>query len=373
MKIFRTGAYESFYDLPIKVDWILTRRCNYRCSYCFIYGKGKLAPPPMPFATLTQLKAAVDNIASLNRPWYNVTLSGGEPTLHPHISDLVVMLHENLKERLNWLEIITNGSRNKDFYESIADVSKLAPISLTISIHTDHVDMTHILELIEKLSRNVRIHFSLMFNPAKLEEVYLIYDILFEYRKKFPFLMNVATLRDGDRLDPRYTKEDLIWQEKAIERFKSLVNAISATVPPPKQLKRVMHIFHDIEDNGERKIIETENRMLNFTNGLIEFNNMHCIAHASVLRIHENGACRGMICNADPCICNVYEENAIKAVRDKLIHAVKCPLNICGCSGNDHIPKFSSLSEAKRFMQVVADKQDALFKDYDETYSAKTI
>lgn len=302
-----------------------------------------------------------------------MTLSGGEPTIHPHISDLVVMLHEKLKDRLNWLEIITNGSRNKNFYEGVADISKSAPISLTISIHTDHVDMEHILELIEKLSRSVRIHLSLMFNPAKREEVQLIYDILYEYRKTFPFFMNVVTLRDGDRLDPRYTKEDLIWQEKAIAHFKALVDGISGKVPALKQLKRVMHIFHDVEDNGERKIIETENRMLNFTNGLIKFTNMYCIAHSAVLRIQEDGSCRGMICHADPCVCNVYQENALKDVRDKLIHAVKCPLHICGCSGNDHIPKFSSLQEAMRFMQVVDDKQKVLFEDYDLKHSIKTI
>ena len=45
MKIFRTGAYESFYDMPLKVNWSLTKRCNYRCSYCFHYGKGKNTPP----------------------------------------------------------------------------------------------------------------------------------------------------------------------------------------------------------------------------------------------------------------------------------------------------------------------------------------
>ena len=45
MKILRCGAYESFYDMPLAIDWMLTKRCNYRCSYCFHYGYGKTPPP----------------------------------------------------------------------------------------------------------------------------------------------------------------------------------------------------------------------------------------------------------------------------------------------------------------------------------------
>lgn len=45
MKILRTGGRECFADLPLEVNWVLTNKCNYRCSYCFDYGKGKNPPP----------------------------------------------------------------------------------------------------------------------------------------------------------------------------------------------------------------------------------------------------------------------------------------------------------------------------------------
>ena len=38
MKIFRTGAYESLHDMPIEINWMMTHRCNYRCTYCYFYG-----------------------------------------------------------------------------------------------------------------------------------------------------------------------------------------------------------------------------------------------------------------------------------------------------------------------------------------------
>lgn len=44
MKILSTGAQTCFEDLPLEVNWSITLNCNYRCSYCFDYGK-KHTPP----------------------------------------------------------------------------------------------------------------------------------------------------------------------------------------------------------------------------------------------------------------------------------------------------------------------------------------
>lgn len=348
------------------------------CSYCFNYGKGKNPPPSVPFSTLEQLQTAVDNIASLNRPRYSITLSGGEPTLHPHFFDVINLLHEKLNERLNWIRVISNGSRNVRFYKKIADVSKSVNMLLKISIHTDHVDMRHILELIENLSEDLHLHFAVMFNPDKREEVHLMYDILFEYRKRFPFTMEITPLRDGDRVDPRHTQEDLTWQKKSALKFLALENALASKVPLPTKQERFQRVFYDIEYNGERKLLELENvysdeRYFNYTTGLLLLKGIYCIAHAAVLRINEGGLCRGMVCGADPCICNIYEKDSLRAVRDKLIHAIQCPKKMCGCGNNDLIPKFAFLEEAIRFMEVIDAKQQALFAEYEAAHSIKTI
>lgn len=371
MKIIRTGAYENFYDMPLSVNWILTTKCNYRCSYCFEYGKGKPAPQNHPFTSLSQFKAAVDNIVSLNRPWYNVTLSGGEPTIHPHIFELITMLNEKLDERLNRILIITNGSRNKKLYGQIADMAKSVSIDICISIHTDHVDMEHILELIETLSSDIDLKFSLMFNPAKREEVHLIYDILFEYRKRFEFELNIILIKEGDEVDSRHTPEDFAWQKKAIEQFDALIKSVAYKFPQRKKHMHLTQIFHEVSDNGAIRIMESKNRPFDLATGLLKFTNMYCIAHAAVLRIEENGLCRGMVCNADPFICNIYEENSIQAVRDNLIHAVQCPKQNCGCSANDRIPKFAFPQEAAKFIEIVKAKQQALFAEYAAIHSER--
>ena len=374
MKIFRSGAYETLYDLPLTIDWLLTLRCNYRCSYCFHYGKGR--PPQLSFSTFGQLKNAVDNIASLNRPYYNVQLSGGEPTLHPHFFDLINLLQRNLRDRLNYIRLPLNGSRNLNFYEKLLDVAKSTYLSTIISIHTEHVNMEHMIELIENLSEHLNLTFALMFNPARREEVHLIYDILFEFRKKYRFTLNVNLLYDGDRVDSRYTPEDFEWHKNSIAKFQTLINVLSSKFPPAKAPKHSMRVFSDIELDGERKIIESEpyssNRNFNYTNGLLTFTGMYCVANSAVLSIQENGLCRGMVCGADPFICNIYEENSFKAVQDNLIHAVQCPFELCGCGHNDLCPKFSSPLEAARFIEIAREKQKALFAEYDAAHSTQT-
>lgn len=287
--------------------------------------------------------------------------------------DLLYMLNDALKERLNNILIISNGSRNNELYREIATIAKKINISMQISIHTDHVDMVHILELIENLSSDVHISFSLMFNPAKREEVHWIYDIMYEYRKRFPFEMEIVTIRVGDAIDSRYVPEDTLWQKEAIKRFTELKNTVKLRVPSPKKPTWQMHMFHDIEDNGERKIIDTENFTYNLRDGFYSFTDMFCIANTSNLRIEEDGLCRGLICWHDINLCNIYEEGSLRAVRDKLIHAIKCPKKICGCPTVNFVPKFASLQEARRFMEIFDAKQQKLFDEYATTRAIKTI
>ena len=353
----------------------LVFNCQMQLSLLILFPlwKRQKSPPQLPFSTLEQLRNAVDNIASLNRPWYEVTLSGGEPTIHPHIFELMSMLHETLKERLNRVYIITNGSRNNLLYRKILDLAKSIKILMIISIHTDHVEIDHILKLIEDLSGDIEMHFVLMFNPDKREMVHEIYEAMFECRKKFRFNMNVVTLRDDDRVDPRYTPDDFAWQKKAVKQFNELVKSVSSRFPALKQAKYSNPIIRIMEDNGEIKIIKNRNRTLDLADGLMKFKGMFCIAHSSVLRIEENGRCRGMVCGDDKTICNIYDKNCFQVIRDKLIHPVKCTHYICGCAANDVIPKFASEKDAKKYVEFAKKRQAELFSEYDAAHSFKII
>ena len=309
----------------------------------------------------------------MNRPLYWVVLGGGEPTTHPHLFDLIEMLHQKLGKRLNNVRIITNGSRNETFYEKLAELSKSLYFIMTISIHTDYVNLSnisHILELIENLSGNVTMDFSLMFNPDKRELVHEIYGIMYEYRKKYRFTMSIFTLRDGDSVDSRYTPEDFAWQKQAIKEFNDLARATADKIPMTKRLGKNWtelwgYIIRDVEEaNGEIKTVRAGNRSVELAAGLYKFRDMYCIASSSVLHIKPDGSCRGMVCSDDPLVYNLYEKNCFDSIRDKLIHPVKCKHNICGCGVNDKLPKFALEEAAKKFVEFAQGRQSALFDEY---------
>ena len=66
---------------PIIAHLVVTRRCNLSCGYCFEYDK---VSPPVPLAALRE---RIDHLARLRT--LMVTLTGGEPLLHPDIALLV--------------------------------------------------------------------------------------------------------------------------------------------------------------------------------------------------------------------------------------------------------------------------------------------
>jgi MoaA/NifB/PqqE/SkfB family radical SAM enzyme len=68
-------------DRPLMVNLVVTRRCNLSCGYCTEYDK---VSPPVP---LDVLKERVDHLARLRTVM--VTLTGGEPLLHPELVELV--------------------------------------------------------------------------------------------------------------------------------------------------------------------------------------------------------------------------------------------------------------------------------------------
>ena len=330
-------------------------------------------PPQLTFSTLNQIKTAVNNVVSLNRPWYDMQFIGGEPTIHPYITDIISMFHESLGERINYFLITTNGSRNATLYKKITEIAKLVRFQLNISIHSEYVEMDHILELIKNLAGDVILQFELMVNPDKRERVHEFYETLLEYRKKYWFQMNVVMLRDGDRVDPRYTPEDFAWQKKAQKQFNDLAKSLSSKFPPRKKVKHPKSVIRDVMENGKIKTMKQGNRNLELIDGWLNLKGIYCISHANILRIQADGQFRGMICGDDPFIGNIFEENCFQNLHDKLIHAVRCTHNICGCIGNDTIPKFASEEEAKKYVEFAQKRQAELFAEYDAAHSLKTI
>lgn len=82
---------------PILAQIVPIRRCNLDCSYCNEYDK---TSQPVP---LDEMLRRIDRLADLGTTI--MTLSGGEPTLHPGLDDII----HRIRERGAIATLITNG------------------------------------------------------------------------------------------------------------------------------------------------------------------------------------------------------------------------------------------------------------------------
>ncbi len=82
---------------PLLAQVVVTRRCNLKCAYCTEYDR---VSQPVP---TERLIATFDRLAALHTR--AVTLTGGEPTLHPDLPALVAAL----SQRIAKTSMVTNG------------------------------------------------------------------------------------------------------------------------------------------------------------------------------------------------------------------------------------------------------------------------
>lgn len=82
---------------PLNVQIVPIRRCNLACTYCNEYDR---VSPPVPLA---EMLARIDRLSELGTSI--VTLSGGEPLLHPELDQII----RRIREHDMMAALITNG------------------------------------------------------------------------------------------------------------------------------------------------------------------------------------------------------------------------------------------------------------------------
>ena len=92
----------------IKVEWNVGKRCNYDCSYC----PSLIHDSISPHTDINILESAVDRLCEIGKP-LRISLTGGEPCVHPDIEDLLDYLK---RKNIFWVNITTNGTRGYRWY-----------------------------------------------------------------------------------------------------------------------------------------------------------------------------------------------------------------------------------------------------------------
>jgi MoaA/NifB/PqqE/SkfB family radical SAM enzyme len=121
----------------VKVEWNLGKRCNYDCSYC----PDSIHDNYSPHTPIDILERTVDRLCALGKP-LRISLTGGEPAVHPDIEDLFDYFK---RKDVFWVNLTTNGTRPAKWYLD----NEMFFNHLVFSLHFEH-DWQRILRTINE-------------------------------------------------------------------------------------------------------------------------------------------------------------------------------------------------------------------------------
>jgi MoaA/NifB/PqqE/SkfB family radical SAM enzyme len=299
------------------VYWTLTDFCNFRCSYCpaelhsgFYHNKIFAG-----FPTDDEIRVFLDRLINIHAKdhFLVVTLSGGEPTLHPMYKEIVDALHPH-----GIVVTVSNGTRSVEWWQELNHL----PDIMVISLHPEWTKISKINELGEfLLDNNVELSFNLMSDNSRWDRVQEMYQQL------IPRLQNIVnakilTEQSGSMLDGTHRE----YTNDQLEYIKNLY----AT---EKQLR---HRFNDIDIGAEMK----------YSNGTTK----HLTNPFDLINSYQHGF-KGWECNAGVTDISITYEGFVYsgACRVKrlgridkfelLAQPITCPKQWCMCIGDLSISK----------------------------------
>ena len=345
--LLRQGPLKNLYEDELHVHWHPTDRCNFKCSYCF--GGSSRQASREKFSTWAQLRQAADSLIALGRKKnFFIFAGGGEPTLHPHLPELLAYLHEKLGGRIS-LKIISNGSQPLAYYQKLVELCPTAKIHFHFSVHTEKAKKEHLKALAETLTPIAFVHFSLMFYPEKRAYVKDLGEMFCQLKPHMPFTMQTELLFGPPgfvKIDDRYTADDFKWHQEIAKRFMAIKSPAALSSSP----LRSSPVFWEVLEGEQRKIMEGLGQHSILT-GTSEFKNMWCGLGSHVVAINSDGRFMGARCGAAGKLASNIFYQASPFAQKTLPALVKCPYDTCECNTNWQIPKFKEADEAAEFMQ----------------------
>ena len=109
------------------IDFLITQKCNYRCSYC---SQSKKFSQNIDEADDKTVDAFLKFLKTLDK-CFEITISGGEPLCHPRFYEVI----KEIKSQDLKLTVISNFSYPVENYKKIADIMGENLIELFVSYH----------------------------------------------------------------------------------------------------------------------------------------------------------------------------------------------------------------------------------------------
>ena len=284
----------------IKVEWNLGKRCNLNCGYC----PSSIHDNHSPHTDIETLKATVAVLNALDAP-VRLSLTGGEPSVHPHIEELLEAI--NAAENIVWLSMTTNATRKPIWYEAQQHIIDQYVFSLHFEKDWERL-LDNILEF--EMLRTNRVLVHVMAHHKHMEDVKAAKRDL--ELIKIPYVIRRIRWTEGNHDlfdDMRYHPDDLEW-----------IKGATATVWPNC-------VIDDIEEYHANDIIKLH---------MNQFKGWSCNAGIESLMINWDGEVHRATCRVGGSLGNIYN-GRFKIPEDPII----CTRNWCTCEADIPLTKIS--------------------------------
>jgi len=290
----------SIYDHQdsIKVEWNLGKRCNLDCAYC----PAEIHDNYSPHTDIKVLLNTVDILSNLGKP-VRVSLTGGEPCVHPNIEKLI----NYLNQKVSWVNITTNGTRSGKWYCE-------QPVNhYVFSLHFDNDLWQRSLENIIMVGKwfGKPVHVNLMAHHEHMDLVKRSYEDLDE--ENIPVVVRRIRWSNGDHDifdDLRYDAKDLEW-----------ILSTNSTARP-----------NCVDDTG--KTYHANDVIKNHLN---QFEGWTCNAGIESLMINWDGNVYRSTCRVGESLGNIYN-GSFEQPNDPII----CTRRWCTCAADIPITKIAT-------------------------------
>lgn len=282
----------------IKVEWNLGRRCNYDCAYC----PSEIHDNFSPHTDIEILKSTVDKLVSLGD--VRISLTGGEPTVHPQITELIDYIKH---VGVTWLSITTNGTRRPEWY-----INQKAD-HWVFSLHFTEGDwhkVTNTIIKVRMLKHLTPAMVNVMAHHEHMDAVRAAVGIF--KQEEIPYIVRRIRWTEGDRDlfdDMRYDGTDLEW----IKEQNSTVDANCV-----------------IDDDHNQRIHANDVIKLH----LNKFKDWRCYAGLESLMINWDGEVHRATCRVGGSLGNIYTGTFLQPTEP-----IICDRNFCTCAADIPLTK----------------------------------
>ena len=287
----------------IKVEWNLGKRCNYDCSYC----PAAIHDNFSPHTDLEILKKTVDKLCTLGKP-IRLSLTGGEPCVHPHIEQLI----RYIKEKNIWLSITTNGTRKPLWYQ----MQQVDQYVFSLHVEYDWPTILYTIKSVTENSNGIHTLVNVMCHQDRMKDVRTAANILMANGIRFNLRRVRWTEGDHDLFDDmRYDQNDLDWILK-----------YDSTVEPNTV------IWYHRDKDGDEAIWYHANDVIK--KHLNQYKGWTCNAGLESLMINWDGDVHRATCRVGGSLGNIYD-----GTFNMPTEPVICTRNYCTCAADIPLTK----------------------------------